>query len=150
MADPGASLAAADCKNSRAGSSLTMRPGEAPLEALAAAVTRLWQLDATDPDQAALPRKWARGLAAGDNTLADLIGATQEELKKREGEAPERLLLYLDQGEELYTRAAPQDARRFSEVLAEGLGDRRLRRLRQPARRLFRPAAGGRGAVQMP
>ena len=104
-----------------------MRPGEAPLEALAAAITRLWQLDAKDPDQAALPRKWAKGLSAGDNNLADLISATQEELKKREGEAPERILLYLDQGEELYTRAAQRDARRFSEVLAEGLGDSRLR-----------------------
>ena len=114
-------------QNSRSWVSLTMRPGEAPLEALAAAVTRLWQLDAKDPDQAALPRKWAKGLSAGDNTLADLITATQEELKKREGEAPERILLYLDQGEELYTRAAQEDAKRFSDVLAEGLGDRRLR-----------------------
>jgi TPR repeat protein len=48
-------------------------------------------------------------------------------LKKREGEAPERILLYVDQGEELYTRAARKDAKRFSEVLAEGLGDPRLR-----------------------
>src|SRR5262249_40723056 len=37
------------------------------------------------------------------------------------------ILLYLDQGEELYTRAGPKDARRFSEVLAEGLSDPRLR-----------------------
>jgi hypothetical protein len=114
-------------QNSRSWVSLTMRPGEAPLEALAAAITRLWQLDVRDPDQAALPRKWAKGLFAGDNTLGDLISATQEELKKREGEAPERILLYVDQGEELYTRAAQGDAKRFSEVLAKGLGDSRLR-----------------------
>ena len=113
-------------KNSRGWLSLVVRPGEAPLEALAAVFIQLWQLDAKNPDQAALPRKWAKGLAIGDNTLADLIGATQDELKKREGEAPERLLIYLDQGEELYTRAAPQEARRFSEVLAVGLGDHRL------------------------
>jgi hypothetical protein len=114
-------------QGSRSGVSLTMRPGEAPLEALAAAITRLWQLDAKDPDQAALPRKWAKGLSAGDNKLADLISATQEELKRREGDGPERILLYVDQGEELYTRAAQTDARRFSEVLSEGLGDSRLR-----------------------
>jgi TPR repeat protein len=114
-------------QNSRAWVRLTMRPGEAPLEALAEAMTRLWQLDVKDPKQAALPREWAKCLSAGDNTLADLIGATQEELKKREGEAPERILLYVDQGEELYTRAAHKDAKRFSEVLAEGLGDPRLR-----------------------
>src|SRR5262245_4866613 len=116
-----------ELRNSRSWVSLAMRPGEAPLEALAAAVTRLWQLDAKDPDQAALPRKWAKGLSAGDNKLADLISATQEELEKREGAAPERILLYVDQGEELYTRAAQTDAKRFSEVLAEGLGDSRLR-----------------------
>jgi hypothetical protein len=103
-----------------------MRPGEAPLEALSAAITRLWQLDAKDPDQAALPRKWAKRLAAGDNTLADLIDATQQELKKRQGEPPERILLYVDQGEELYTRSVQSDAQRFSEALAEGLGDNRL------------------------
>jgi hypothetical protein len=74
-----------------------------------------------------LPRKWAKGLSAGDNKLADLISATQEELKRREGEGPEHILLYVDQAEELYTRAAQTDARRFSEVLAEGLGDSRLR-----------------------
>jgi hypothetical protein len=116
-----------ELQNSRSWVSLTMRPGEAPLEALAAAITRLWQLDAKDPDQAALPRKWAKGLAAGDNNLADLISATQEELKKRKGAAPQRILLYVDQGEELYTRAPQTEAKRFSEVLAEGLGDGRLR-----------------------
>src|SRR5262249_35473372 len=51
---------------------LGMRPGEAPLEALTATFMRLWQLDRRDPDHAALPRKWAKGLVAGDNTLADL------------------------------------------------------------------------------
>jgi hypothetical protein len=40
-----------------------------------------------DPDQTGLPRKWAERLKSGDNTLADLIGATQEELNKRDGEA---------------------------------------------------------------
>jgi hypothetical protein len=116
-----------ELQNSRSWVSLTMRPGEAPLEALATAITRLWQLDAKDPDQAARPRQWAKGLSAGDNKLADLLNATQEELKKREGEAPERILLYVDQGEELYTRAMERDAKRFSEVLAEGLRDPRLR-----------------------
>ena len=58
--------------------------------------------------------------------MPDLIGATQEELRKREGEAPGRILLYVDQGEELYTRAAAADARRFSALLAEGLSDSRL------------------------
>jgi Novel STAND NTPase 1/WD domain, G-beta repeat/TIR domain len=116
----------AGLKGSRTWLSLVVRPGEAPLEALTAAFTRFWQLDERDPDHAALPRKWAERLSTGDNRLADLINTTQGELAKRAGEAPERVLIYLDQGEELYTRAAPREAHRFSEILAEGLGDRRL------------------------
>ncbi len=112
--------------NSRSFLTLMMRPGDAPLEALAGVFIGLWGLDSTDPEQATLPRKWAKGLSAGDNKLADLIGTTQERLKKRQGEAPERVLLYLDQGEELYTRAAQQEAHRFSEVLNEGLHDPRM------------------------
>jgi WD40 repeat protein len=113
-------------QNSRGWVSLIIRPGEAPLEALTAAMIRLWRLDTKDPKQAALPRQWAQGLSAGHNTLSDLIGSTQEQLKKREGEAPERVLLYIDNCEELYIHTAQSDANRFSEVLAEGLGDRRL------------------------
>src|SRR5262249_33864858 len=41
-------------------------------------------------------------------------------------EAPARILLYINQGEELYTRAAAEEARRFSAALAEGLADSRL------------------------
>jgi hypothetical protein len=113
-------------QNSRGWVSLTIRLGEAPLEALTAAVMRLWQLDAKDPTQARLPRQWAEGLSAGDNTVSDLISSTQEQLKKREGEAPERVLLYLDNCEDLYIHATQSDAKRFSEVLAEGLRDSRL------------------------
>lgn len=112
--------------NSRSWLQLTMRPGDAPFAALTAAVTRSWQLDSRDPDQAGLPRKWAERLMTGDNTLGDLIGATQEELKKRDGEAPSRILLYVDQGEELYTRSTVAEARRFTEVLTAGLSDSRL------------------------
>jgi hypothetical protein len=113
-------------QNSRGWVWLTMRPGDGPLEALTAAIIRLWQLDTREPDHAVLPRKWAKGLATGDNTLGDLIDATQEELKKRQGEPPDRILLYVDQGEELYTRTTQQIAQRFSQTLAEGLRDNRL------------------------
>jgi WD40 repeat protein len=125
-ADGGSASWPTNLQGSRGWLYLTMRPGEAPLDALVAAFTRLWQLDSGDPDQAALPRKWTQRLASGDNTVADLIGATQDKLKAREGEAPARILLYLDQGEELYTRAPAAEARRFSEALAQGLGERRL------------------------
>jgi hypothetical protein len=112
--------------NSRAWVQLTMRPGDAPFAGLTAVFTNLWGLDSRDPNQAALPRKWADRLRNGDNTLADLIGATQDELKKREGERPRRILLYVDQIEELYTRSPEAEARRFSEMLAEGLDERQF------------------------
>jgi hypothetical protein len=112
--------------DSRSWAFLTMRPGDAPLQALAAAFTQLWQLDLTDPKQAGLTDEWAEGLRAGKNTLKQLLNATEDKLKQREGEAPAHVLLYLDQGEELYIRAAPQEAKRFTETLAEGIADSRL------------------------
>jgi len=132
-----------ELQNSRSWVSLIVHPGEAPLEALAAAITRLWQLDAKDPDQAALPRKWAKGLAVGDNTLADLVDATQEELKRRVGGGPRphpplcrpgRGTLHPGRanGREAFLRTSGKRARRQSPV-----------RVWQPARGLFRQAAGG-------
>lgn len=116
-------------RNSRTGWAwLIVRPGEEPLQALASAFTRLWLTDATDPERGPLARKWADGLR-GPNTLADLIDATQEQLDTRQGAKPDRILIYVDQAEELYTRAlriAPKDARRFSEVLAQALADPRV------------------------
>ena len=59
-----------------------------------------------------LMREWADGLKKA-NTLADLLDATQEQIAAREGAAPARVFLHLDQGEELYTRAqaaSPRDA----------------------------------------
>jgi WD40 repeat protein len=116
-------------QNSRAGwVTITIRPGDDPFAALASAFTRLWLPDATDPKRGPLMREWADGLKKA-NTLADLLDATQEQIAAREGAAPARVFLHLDQGEELYTRAqaaSPRDAARFSEVLAQGLADPRL------------------------
>jgi hypothetical protein len=106
---------------------LVVRPLDDPMQALAAAFTRLWK-SAIDPELGPLTRKWADGLR-GRNKLVDLIDATQEALGKRDGIAPKRILIYLDQGEELYTRAAraaSKGAARFSALLAEGMSDPRL------------------------
>src|SRR5262249_10931174 len=40
---------------------------------------------------------------------------------------PPTFLIYIDQGEELYVRAEERQRRRFSEILAQDLGDPRLR-----------------------
>jgi TPR repeat protein len=104
---------------------LVMRPGGDPLTALAGAFVRLWFRDATDPERAARTRGWAESLAAG-NRLSDLIDATQDHLAERDGAAPSKVLVYLDQAEELYTRPSDTAGRTFSKVLAEGMADPRL------------------------
>lgn len=107
---------------------LTVRPGDDPFVALASAFVRLWTTDPIGPERGPLARRWAEGLRSA-NSLADLLDATEERLEAREGVRPERILLYLDQGEEIYSRAARRsaaDANRFSELLATGLSDPRL------------------------
>ena len=69
-------------------------------------------------------------LLDGKVTLRDLLDATQaryrDELHQPE---PPAFLIYIDQGEELYVRAEERERQRFSEILAHGLGDPRLRAL---------------------
>jgi hypothetical protein len=77
--------------------------------------------------------RWAEGLRTV-NTLTDLIQATQDQLEQSDGVRPDRILLYLDQGE---------DARRFSEVIGEGLKGSPSRRLCEAQGGIFRPLAGG-------
>ena len=114
-------------KNSRNGWAwLVIRPGTDPLKALATAFTRIWFTDATDPDRGPRAREWTEGLRK-TNTLIDLIDATQDRLGG--AEKLERVLLYVDQGEELYSpafAAGSRDARRFSELLAQAASDKRL------------------------
>jgi len=106
---------------------LKLRPGAEPLRALVEPFMRAWQLEAVDPRRAELLSSWSDRLLAGKVSLRDLIDATQarcrEELRQTE---PPKFLIYIDQGEELYTRADEVQRRRFSEALARGLGDERL------------------------
>jgi WD40 repeat protein len=117
----------ATLKNSRGWAILTMRPGVTPIKSLVSAFTRLWSLDLTDPEQAARPRSWVYRLQENENTLGDLIDATREQIQKREGTAPDLILTYIDQVEDLYTHASKHDAERFSSLLQEGLEDPRFR-----------------------
>ena len=77
--------------------------------------TRTFELD----EEAA---GWARRFADGSG-LHDLLRATRDKLAEALGaEPPKRFVVYLDQGEELYTRANPDEARRFSELVADAAG----------------------------
>ncbi|HMK69031.1 MAG TPA: toll/interleukin-1 receptor domain-containing protein, partial [Stellaceae bacterium] len=107
---------------------LKLRPGSEPVRALVEPFLRLWQLDAVDPGRARLLEDWVSALKAGKLGLRNLMDATQaryrDELSLPE---PPAFLLYVDQGEELYARGEAAERRRFSEHLARGLGDPRLR-----------------------
>jgi len=113
---------------SRSWCALTLKPGTEPVRALVEPFFRTWQFDAADPARAKLQTRWIGDLLDGAVGLRDLLDATElryrEELRQP---APPAFLLYVDQGEELYVRAEPSQRRRFSEILAEGLGDPRLR-----------------------
>ena len=72
---------------------------------------------------------WIEVLRDGKTTLTDFLDATERRYKELAQPPPPAFFLYIDQGEELYVRAEKQQRRRFSEVVATGLTDPRLRAL---------------------
>jgi hypothetical protein len=114
-------------KDSRSWAFLSMRPGEDPVEALASTFASLWFADATEPDRIARRRKWTAMLKDGSAGLSDLIETTDARFKTELGLAPpRRFFLYIDQGEELYSRAPKDRIKSFSELVAHGLSHPRL------------------------
>ena len=107
---------------------LKLKPGTEPVRALVEPFLWTWQLDAVDPKRAKLQSSWVGELLDGKVKLRDLLDATQaryrHELHQPE---PPAFLIYIDQGEELYVRAEERERQRFSEILADTLGDPRLR-----------------------
>ena len=107
---------------------LRLKPGTEPVRALIEPFLWTWQFDAVDPKRAELLSSWVSRLIDGKVTLRDLLDATEaryhDELHQPK---PPAFLLYIDQGEELYIRAEERQRHRFSEIVARGLGDPRLR-----------------------
>ena len=107
---------------------LKLKPGTEPVRALVEPFLWTWQFEAVDPKRAELQSSWVNKLLEGKVTLRDLLDATQaryhEELHQPE---PPAFFISIDQGEELYVRAGEHERRRFSEILAQDLGDPRLR-----------------------
>jgi formylglycine-generating enzyme required for sulfatase activity len=106
---------------------LKLRPGREPLTALVEVFLRTWQLDPTSTLWAQRQSEWIAALLDGKLTLGDLLDATERQYEKLERPQPPAFLLSIDQGEELYIRAKDRQRRRFSEILAHGIGDPRLR-----------------------
>ena len=155
-----------DMADSRSWQPVRMTPGREPLKALASAFIRIWTDDSADREALAL--KWAENFRNGSG-LDALIAAAAEELGKRpDAGVPARLLLNIDQGEELYVRdgtgseeeRTAKAARRLgAERRPDGRGDvlpadrgrrqaARPARHRQPALGLLRPPAGRPDAVR--
>jgi len=105
---------------------LTLKPGTEPLKALVESFFDTWQLSATDPERVKQQGGWIDLLRDGKAMLRDLLDATERRYKELDRTKPPAFLLYIDQGEELYVRAAEHQRRRFSEVIAQGVADARL------------------------
>jgi formylglycine-generating enzyme required for sulfatase activity len=106
---------------------LSLKPGNDPLKALVEAFLDTWQFAATDPERVKQQHGWMELLRDGKAALLDLIDATERRRKELDQPKPPGFFLYVDQGEELYVRAEERQRRRFSELLAQGLRDPRLR-----------------------
>ncbi len=113
-------------QNSRQWCFLTLTPGADPIKALVDCFLDAWQFEATDPERIHRQRGWIK-LLQSEGKLSDLIDATERRRKELDQPKPPAFLLYVDQGEELYARAGEDNRRRFSELIAHALTDRRLR-----------------------
>jgi hypothetical protein len=114
--DPGREWPA-ELADSRAWLEVTIRPGDAPLEELALGFVRLIVDKTYEQDGEA--DGWVARFRNGAR-LADLVRVVRRELSARTGADTLRdFVLYVDQGEELYSRASPADAGVFSALLAD-------------------------------
>jgi formylglycine-generating enzyme required for sulfatase activity len=107
---------------------LTLRPGPDPLKALVSSFLDGWQFG-SESERVREQKGFVELLLGGKATLSDLIDATERRHGKLGQPKPPAFFLYIDQGEELYVRAEKQRRRHFSEAVAAGLADPRLRAL---------------------
>ena len=114
--------------NSRRWCFLALRPGLHPVEALVSLFFDTWQYTTTSSERVKEEKGWIEPCAATKPHCP--ICSAQRSGGTGTGESvPPAFFLYIDQGEELYVRAEERERRRFSEILAYGLTDQRLRAL---------------------
>src|SRR5262249_20814825 len=100
-----------------------------PLKALVDPFLEMWQFATTDPERAKQQNGWIALLRDGKAGLCDLIDATERRYQELDQPKPPAFFIYVDQGEELYVRSAEGEPRRFSQLLAQALGDPRVHAL---------------------
>ncbi|WP_415404122.1 TIR domain-containing protein [Tateyamaria sp. SN3-11] len=101
---------------------LSFSPGDAPLKSFVAACVQAYASSPAEVEAEVI--RWLPLLSrkSGETGIGDLIEATKSELARlHRDSAPERIVLYMDQAEELYLRARPEEARLVARFLAEAL-----------------------------
>ena len=113
-------------EQSRSWVRLKMAPREDPLKQLAGMFVAQW-LDPRNPAYHETCDQWQTRLAKSESSITELILAADEGAKEKGADPPQKYVIYVDQGEELYTRADKTQAQRFSELLAEIASNERCR-----------------------
>jgi tetratricopeptide (TPR) repeat protein len=113
--------------DSREWAYLTMRPGEDPIRALLTAFMDLLFDEESEGGRIVQRERWRTLLGEGSEGISNLIDAVQARFpRERNLTPPRRVLLNIDQSEELYTLTPSGLRARFSELIAEGLKDARF------------------------
>ncbi|MCG8357482.1 MAG: SUMF1/EgtB/PvdO family nonheme iron enzyme [Kiloniellales bacterium] len=113
-------------RDSRRWLRLSFKPGEDPLAALADACLK--DHIASTAERGSETLGWVRNFRKG-SSFGDLWRILESKYRDADLEPPTRLVLSIDQGEELYSRArvkTPEDAKRFSEIIAQAAEDDRV------------------------
>jgi uncharacterized protein YjbI with pentapeptide repeats len=114
----------AGLKDSRSYLQLTMRPGPDPVKELAVALVKLYRSMDESGEIEKEATDWTARFREGSR-LRDMLRLTRDRIAEQQGGyPPKRFVLYVDQGEELYTRAPKDEARLFSGLLADAAEDR--------------------------
>jgi WD40 repeat protein len=108
-------------RDSRSHLQINMRPGRDPIKEFAVSIVKLYGDDDASIDREA--SGWANRFRDGSR-LRDMLRLTRTKIaEKHGGHSPKGFILYVDQAEELYTRAPSAEARTFSQLLASAIED---------------------------
>ncbi|WP_316225601.1 toll/interleukin-1 receptor domain-containing protein [Bradyrhizobium sp. SZCCHNS3052] len=108
-------------RDSRSYLHVSMRPGREPVKELAASFVKLYGTSAPAIEKEA--KEWVKQFQTGSQ-LRDMLRLTRDRIAEEHGGVqPKRFVLYVDQGEENYTRAPADEARLFSKLLIDAAED---------------------------
>ena len=110
-------------KGSRKWAILSLRPSNQPVRALASAFVNLWFEDPTEAERFRRIEDWTRRLTGENGSLRELLEATDDQFVAHGDLPPPRIVLYVDQAEELYSASNAKDTIWFSTLLAEAVAD---------------------------